>query len=258
MRSKLQERLSIGRTQLLNEPIQDEADYRHVSTDLAKWRKYNVDLLQQLFSGEEASTEFNKQIHFVYSGAPQPLGAMVQSLHQDIEIYLQRLESLLERTELFTEDPSVMPPTNSTTSGDAVFIVHGHGRFEHEVARVVDDAGAEPIILQEQIHGGSATLIEKLEREAQKCGYAIVIYTGDDVGKAQNSAGELTLRARENVVLELGYFIGKLGRDLVTVLHDPKVQFPSDFMGVGYYPLDEGGAWKVQIQRELRRAGVSS
>ncbi len=118
--------------------------------------------------------------------------------------------------------------------------------------------GLEAVILQERLHGGAATLIEKLEREAGPCGYALVIYTGDDEGRMFGSGDDLVRRARENVVLELGYFVGVLGRDNVTILRDPDVTVPSDFHGVGYYDLDEAGAWKTQVEGELRRARLLS
>jgi predicted nucleotide-binding protein len=139
-----------------------------------------------------------------------------------------------------------------------VFIVHGHGNREHEVALVVKDLGLAHVILKDEIHRGATTLIEKLEREASRCGFAIVIITGDDLGKKAGTEDELKPRARQNVVLELGYFVALLGRDKVTILHDPTVEVPSDFAGVGYYPLDIEGAWKARVTAELRQAGMIS
>ena len=187
----------------------------------------------------------------------------IQELHQDIEILIERLTSILERVELYEEAaPSVASRTEpagpaseeaKAGPGKDVFIVHGHAGKEDAVARHVEKLSLKAVILKEQLHGGASTLIEKLEREAASCGYAIVVYTGDDVGRAVTS-DSLSLRARENVVLELGYFIGRLGRDRVTILHDEAVAVPSDFHGVGYYPLDNEGAWKAKVEGELKRA----
>jgi predicted nucleotide-binding protein len=179
--------------------------------------------------------------------------------------YINRLRSILERIEIYEEAPSVTPSPPQAAAVDPtmadrtdVFIVHGHAAREHEVGLVVAELGLKPVILKNELHRGSTTLIEKLERESKRCGFAIVVITADDEGRKAGTADELKPRARQNVVLELGYFAALLGRENVTILHDPAVEVPSDFSGVGYYPLDEGGAWKGRIEGELRLAGLIS
>jgi len=257
--TRIEQQIDRGRTELLNAPIRNHDDFREACQALTRWQKYNVDLLRMLFSDAEPSAEFDATVRFVHGTAPQPLQMDIQELHEDIETYLSRLQSVLERMELWNEasDAVISPSSTKGPTGDSVFIVHGHAGREHEVARCIDHLGLTSVILQERLHGGSSTLIEKLEREAGPCGYAIVIYTGDDEGREVGSS-DLSLRARENVVLELGYFVGKLGRDKVTILHDTAVTVPTDFHGVGYYPLDAGGGWKARIEGELRRAGLLS
>jgi predicted nucleotide-binding protein len=83
----------------------------------------------------------------------------------------------------------------------------------------------------------------------------VVLLTGDDVGGTQPD--KLQPRARQNVILELGYFVGKLGRSQVCALRAEGVEIPSDFAGVVYHPLDAGGAWKFQLARELKAAGYA-
>jgi predicted nucleotide-binding protein len=262
VRARLEERIDIGREALLNEPIQSPSDYRRVSQDLARWRKFNQELLKSLFTDDEPAEEFGRQLHFVFGGIPQPLDQQIEELHRDIETLINRLEGILERaTEIYQEAPGIaappQPESGDTDDAKAVFIVHGRGQYEDKVARAIEGMGATAIILQEQLHQGSTPLLTKIGREAEKCGYAVVIYTGDDVGciRGEEPAG-LTPRARENVVLELGFFLGRLGPDKVSVLHDPAVAFPSDFGGIGYYALDPAGAWKTRIEGELRLAGL--
>ena len=86
-------------------------------------------------------------------------------------------------------------------------------------------------------------------------GYAVVLATGDDAGR-RKGADELQPRPGQNVVLELGFFLGKLGRDKVAVLREPGVELPSDYDGVMYISLDSAGAWKLVLMRELKRAGL--
>jgi predicted nucleotide-binding protein len=93
-----------------------------------------------------------------------------------------------------------------------IFIVHGHdNEAKVEVARFLERVGFEAIILHEQANRGR-TIIEKVEMHSD-VGFAVVLLTPDDEGgKRGNSTRP---RARQNVVLELGYFIGRLGRDRV-------------------------------------------
>ncbi len=131
-----------------------------------------------------------------------------------------------------------------------IFIVHGHDEGAREsVARFVQLIGFEPIILHEQPNRGR-TIIEKVEAHADTR-FAIVILTPDDEGRTKG--GELQPRARQNVLLELGYFIGRLGRINVCALKRGEIEIPSDFVGVVYESLD--GNWKQVLGRELEAAG---
>jgi predicted nucleotide-binding protein len=64
------------------------------------------------------------------------------------------------------------------------------------------------------------------------------------------------LRARQNVILELGFFLGKLGRKRVCALYQHNVEIPSDYAGVLFVPIDSGGAWRLPLARELKAAGL--
>lgn len=99
------------------------------------------------------------------------------------------------------------------------------------------------------------TIIEKFEAESGDVSFAIVLMTPDDSGSAL--ASESTrLRARQNVLYELGYFAGKLGRGKVLVLRKGDIEIPSDLAGVLYTELDEHGGWKRKLLSELAYAGV--
>ena len=139
---------------------------------------------------------------------------------------------------------------------DAVFLVHGHddGR-KQEVARWLERVGLEPVILHERPNAGR-TIIEKFSEEASGVGYAVVLATGDDEVRLRGE-DQFGLRPRQNVVLELGFFLGRLGRDKVSVLRSQGVELPSDYQGVLYIDLDQLGAWKLQLAQELEIAGLS-
>lgn len=155
----------------------------------------------------------------------------------------------------YVEQHVSMPDVIETRPTDfhRVFIVHGHYEATREaVARFITLLGMEPVILHEQANRGM-TIVEKLEANAN-VGYAIVLLTPDDLGRG-NSEDEEKPRARQNVILELGYFLGRLGRERVTAILQGEVEVPSDYMGVIYTTFDDKGAWRQSLARELKNAG---
>lgn len=137
-----------------------------------------------------------------------------------------------------------------------VFIVHGHDdALKNAVARVVDRLGLEPIILHEQPNKGR-TIIEKFLAYSD-VGFAIVLLTPDDTGgKTGIPPDTLRPRARQNVILELGFFLGRLGRDRVAALYDPSVEMPSDYSGVLFFPYDDQGVWALHLAKEMKAVGL--
>ncbi len=150
---------------------------------------------------------------------------------------------------------SLPAPTGPETSALSrrVFVVHGHdGEAREMVARFLRAMDFEPIILHEQPNQGG-TVIEKFEANSE-VGFAVVLLTPDDLGRSLKE-DELKPRARQNVLLELGYFIGHLGRDKVCALKRGDVELPSDYVGVVWEKMDDGGGWKLALARELKAAG---
>ena len=143
-------------------------------------------------------------------------------------------------------------PERAASTARKVFVVHGHDEAAKEkMARFLSRLDFEPIILHEQA-SGNRTVIEKIEAHSD-VGFAVVLLTPDDVGGAV--AGDTKPRARQNVILELGYFVGKLGRSRVAVFKQGDVEVPSDFGGVVYIQLDGAGAWQQALGKELKEAG---
>lgn len=135
-----------------------------------------------------------------------------------------------------------------------VFIVHGHDDGAREtVARFLERIGLEAIILHEQANQGR-TIIEKVVAHSD-VGFAVVLLTPDDEGCVKGGSPEP--RARQNVLLELGYFIGRLGREKVCALKRGTLEIPSDFAGVVWETMDSGGGWRQALARELEAAGHS-
>ncbi len=133
-----------------------------------------------------------------------------------------------------------------------VFIVHGHNEaIKEKVARVLTKLQLEPVILHEQADGGR-TLIEKFEANSEEVNYAIVLLTGDDEGKSIKS-NNYKHRARQNVIFEMGYFMGHLSRSHVFLLLEEGVEKPSDLEGIVYTSLNDN--WQHKLVKELKACG---
>ncbi len=170
----------------------------------------------------------------------------IGSLEQERLAEKMRNIRVVLQNELKTID---VPP-----SEHKVFVVHGHdGAARESVARFLQQVGLEPVILHERANKGR-TLITKFREESADIGFAVVLMTPDDHG-AEAQALAMRRRARQNVVFELGFFIGKFGLRRVAVLVKEDLERPSDVDGVVYINLDDAGGWKQQLGRELQAAG---
>lgn len=110
------------------------------------------------------------------------------------------------------------------------------------------------VVLADQPNRGQ-DILGKLLEQAQQAAFAVVLLTPDDEGGLADGDAR-SPRARQNVVFELGLFIGLLGRDRVAALNDPEIEVPTDFSGVGYIPI-AGESWQMELARELKAAGVA-
>jgi predicted nucleotide-binding protein len=147
-------------------------------------------------------------------------------------------------------------PAVPKAAGAKVFVVHGRNEaVKRAVARFLRKLRLEPIILQERPNKGK-TLIEKFEANSNDVEFAVVLLTPDDSGGPASKLKNRHPRARQNVILELGYFIGKLGRDKVCPILVPRVETPSDIHGVVYVPYDATGIWRRILAKEISAAGI--
>lgn len=161
-----------------------------------------------------------------------------------------------ERAERSGVGPVALPSPLSTQLSKRVFVVHGRDiETKESVARFLERLGLEPIVLHEQPNSGR-TVIEKFEVFAD-VGFAVVLLTADDVGGLATAPTNLGGRARQNVILELGYFLGRLSRRRVCALYKKGVEIPSDYQGVLYVEFDPAGAWRTKLAQELVEVGFS-
>ena len=233
----------------------DELSRKYVSyssPDFQAWKTRADRLLIRRFG--ENSYEFKNfnKIRYSLSIATSntPHSAFADACVQG----LKRAKAVLETYLTEFSDEEEIELTANIGDLSKVFIVHGHnGELRERVARIVERQGLKAIILNEQINQGK-TIIEKLEKEGDAAG-AVCLFTADDEGKPRTEQSTKA-RARQNVVFETGYFIGRLGRENVVILvdDDKEIEIPSDLQGVVYTGTDN---WEFNILKGLKSIGYS-
>jgi predicted nucleotide-binding protein len=242
---------------LKNRVISSKPALAEAQTERTKWNSYNHELLLRMFTNTAIADEYSRVGPMVIVTG-LTLSEEVAEFVDDLADRIARLESIAERLELIPAPDDVAVTT--TTKDDAtqstkVFIVHGHDVAAKEsVARFLSNLRLTPVILHEQPNEGK-TIIEKFERHAADVAFAVILLTADDIGGPHAAPDHQQPRARQNVIFELGYFVGKLSRAKVAALHT-EVELPTDILGVVYIPIDAAGAWRFSLAKELRQAGL--
>lgn len=185
-----------------------------------------------------------------------PVSSFKNAYKRDIDITSKELERLLEEemedSELDIIDRNTRNAKDTITSSKKVFIVHGRDENKkYELSGFLHEQGLKPIILHEQVNGGQ-TIIEKIENNSDVA-CAIILLTPDDEGRliaSENSP--FKTRARQNVIFEAGYFMGKLGRNRTIILSGVQ-ETMSDIDGIVYLDINN---YKYQLLNELKELGL--
>lgn len=212
-----------------------------------EYNQYHVRSFDTLGISLDGSDETLPQIH---AGYRKGIERSLLKLRMIKNLFLERIS---DGTSLSDKPLAHLKKLSSNCR--RVFVVHGHDEGTKEtVARFLTKLRLEPIILHEQSNRGR-TVIEKFEAHSDVA-FAVVLFTPDDIGHPKDHPEEATSRARQNVVLELGFFMASLGRDRVCVLYKSDVEVPSDYAGVLYHQIDDAGAWRFLLVREMKEAGL--
>jgi predicted nucleotide-binding protein len=233
------------------------------SIQFKKWERNVKDTLRQLpvdserYIQEFTDISYNNVGPLALYASSSDWTAAYQAGLDDAQILL---ESCRDNLPLSNQNLAEMEQKNSSISSltNDVFIVHGHDEeMKQAVARTLNTLKLNPIILHEQPNRG-ATIIEKFERNTD-VQFAIILLSPDDMAFPKSEDCEKARpRPRQNVILELGYFVGKLSRDKVFALkRGDDLELPTDISGIIYTPYDSSGSWRFQLVKELKAIGYS-
>lgn len=220
----------------------DDPLYRQYARELVDL--YNDALGPNSYSSQVAAEYSNG---FGYLGSPSFKG--VENVLGVVRASLTRLHRNPELLVRRKAEESLRQKEN-------VFVIHGRDEAKWRELKdmIQSEFRLNPIVLLEQPDAGCKTVIEKFEHYAQTCSYAIAVFTPDD----EVTSGEQTyLQARPNVIYELGWFCGRLGRGNVMLLLKERTSMFSDFGGIIQKRFTRNVVEKVvEIRRDLEASGV--
>lgn len=221
-------------------------NYGHSNWTLPKKYEEAKSLIYHLYRvvGEEGENGYDLPMNLSYT----PNGDINDAIHNFNSQFLEYFQQVLN--EIINANPEIEGNEIQKVKGNTVFIIHGHDiQLKTEVQLLLTRAGVNNLVLHEQADKGRS-IIDKLIGESLSSNYAIALLSPDD--KLENGSE----RARQNVILEMGYFIGKLGKERVRLLRKGEIDIPSDLYGILYETYDNAGAWKMKICKELMAAGI--
>ena len=246
----------------LRKALDEIAELKQLSWDspqFKRWHRNTRTAITNTFGSDSNHINDFENVHYIAfafgTSGSEDQEAYVQGLESAAAI----LESMIDEINEYWEDETEMSQSSESHKSEQittkeVFVVHGRDEGACEkIARFLERLELKPVVLHEQPNEGR-TIIEKFE-DYTDVRFAVVLLTPDDIGRLQDGAGEFRPRARQNVIFEFGYFIGKLGREHVCALVQGDLERPSDYDGVLYIPLDDSDGWKMRLVQELKNAG---
>lgn len=182
--------------------------------------------------------------------------AWLDEVQKDIQAKSRVLQSIRSRLDVYELPVGNNPSLPPKPSGDGpIFLIHGHNLLLREKVRTfVQRICSRPVVVLDDQPNKGRDILGKLLDHAIPASFAIALLTGDDEGR-QVKALDWQLRARQNVILELGLFLGLLGRDRVVALYEDGVEMPSDYQGVLWISLADEG-WTLRLAREMKAASI--
>ena len=221
--------------------------------DFVAWNNSLIRFVEKKYGIKSTTTLNFRNRHYslMIFGSNTPNSSFIQAYKKDMAITVKELEILLEEENEDITNKPITLGNNKLIDSKKVFIVHGRDDSKkYELSCFLYEQGLEPIILHEQVNNGQ-TIIEKIEKNSDVA-CAIILLTPDDEGKLKNSDLPLKTRARQNVIVEAGYFMGKLGRNRTIILSGVE-ETMSDIDGIVYIDINN---YKSALLKELKELNL--
>ena len=162
-----------------------------------------------------------------------------------LEYFVKALEDIVA-----AEKQPFKHPEEGEIMRKSIFIIHGHDDWmKREVQLFLNRANLDDVVLHECPDKGR-TIIDKLIEEGAGASYVVALLSPDDI----TTDGKF--RARQNVILEIGYFLGRIGKEKVRLLIKGDLEIPSDLQGILYERFDTAGSWRINLLKEMKAVGI--
>jgi len=240
--------------EILNRAAKD-SDFESARQRLARWKVRTGNLVKEIAGPEEAERFLEIWRHFSYTADDTML-----PLTDEVNSYTSFVVALKEDFDS-GRSPSFAGAAETADSGHLVvrgsrivFLVHGHDELNmRRLEDLLRGWHLEPVILSFK-PGRGRTLIEKFEEEARRAAFAFVLFTPDDLIQGRDAQ---YFQVRPNVLFELGWLYGRLGRQRVCIVSKRGTAIPSDLDGINRIEFQDSVTEKAgELQDELRAAGL--
>jgi predicted nucleotide-binding protein len=254
--ARISARVRAGKDFLTRRPRSHES-LAKLMAETDQWSYENTITLAEIVDTNTYSDEYEQVvISNRRKVGRKDISAELEQFRNEVQREIDKLEDIRERVKGLQESHQSNKEAVSPPSSSRVFVVHGHDDLARlAVSNVLRKLRLNPIVLADEVSSGR-TIIEKFEQSSD-VGFAVVLLTPDDRGGPVSDPSRLSPRARQNVIFELGYFVGKLGRKHVCALYKGEMELPSDYNGVVYVRMDDGDGWHMRIAREMKAAGLA-
>lgn len=234
----------------------DETSKSAFMSQYKMWEDYNSEIYQSSFTVSnntywhqyEQQTWNHFYSHDIIADYKKQIVRQITQMQSDIK----KVELIECKTPEHDISKNTMNIGNKANDKKQVFVVYGHDQMLKlsVEAFLKDELKLNVVALDEKPNLGK-TIIEKFEHYSNDAGFAVILMSPDD---EMNVDGNIYKQARQNVVLELGYFMAKLGRERVCVVLRDVVEKPSDISGILHLPYE--GNWKYELIKELKAVGI--
>lgn len=242
------EEILIELSELINIAGKIKLQYGKHETQFSKWKNDVISFVENILKNPKAKIATFNSVNYSFSGLFYD-EAYKNAFCDGIDKAIGIIQSWQTEVEKFWDNDMLDSKEVQRDYTYSCFIVHGHNNeVKLEVKDFIEDLGHEIdcTILHKKANQGK-TVVEKFESYAE-VDFAVCLWTNDDVGNAKGN-DKLNARARQNVILETGYFWGKYGRERTIILYEDGVEIPNDFSGLVYISYKDN--WKDELRKEI-------
>lgn len=233
---------------LQNVEIDFEKDLEHAKVEFQSWTKENEKHLLRIFATDDEAKKYKESFSLILKRKVY-LSDMVKDFRQLVESKVRLLDAIVSRLSIVTSidfDIHHDEIFGTTAESDRkALIIHGSKKQSDSVVKIVEESNMEAIVLKDK-----KTLLDDLKTH-ETADHAIFFAASEDVGTQKSKKNNLKPRAGQNAILEIGYILGSLGREKVTVLYEKDLELPKGLKGFNTLKLT-AKSWQAKLAKEIQ------